>query len=76
MHSKQIKFVQLEPAAFLTDMDFFAMSAAERGVYWTIILYLYCNNGKCDFDIEGLAWLNFPQLVEFRKWLKKLFSAA
>ena len=30
----KIKFVQLESQAFLTDLDFITMSAAERGVFW------------------------------------------
>ena len=43
---KKIKYVQLEPAAILTDLDWQKMSAEERGVYWQIILTLYCHNGK------------------------------
>jgi len=41
-----IKYVQLEPSAFLSDIDFQMMNAEERGVYVSIILYLYCNGGK------------------------------
>lgn len=44
------KFVQLESAAFLTDVDFMVMSAAQRGVYCTLIFLLYCNNGKLEFN--------------------------
>jgi hypothetical protein len=41
-----IKYVQLEPAAFLSDVQFIQMTMAERGIYWTLILLLYCNNGE------------------------------
>jgi len=53
----KIKFVQLESQAFLTDLDFITMSAAERGVYCTLILHLSCNDGKCRFDPQALARL-------------------
>jgi uncharacterized protein YdaU (DUF1376 family) len=42
----KIKYVSLEPAAFLSDVDFIAMYADQRGVYITLILFLYCNNGR------------------------------
>ncbi len=45
-----VKYVWLEPAAFLTDIDFQMMNAEQRGVYWSIILYLYANNGKIDLN--------------------------
>ncbi|MBC8472076.1 MAG: DUF1376 domain-containing protein [Planctomycetes bacterium] len=41
----------------MTDMDFLAMTSEERGAYWTLILYLYCNNGKCNLDISLLSQL-------------------
>jgi hypothetical protein len=41
-----IKYVQLEPAAFLSDAEFIQMTMTERGIYWTLILLLYCNNGE------------------------------
>jgi len=64
----KIKFVQLESQAFLTDLDFVGFSAAERGVYCTLILQLYCSGGKCEFDPKALARLcnceNFEQIWE------------
>ena len=54
---KQVKFVQLESGAFLTDVDFITMTAEQRGVYITLILFLTCNNGKCRFDAEVLSAL-------------------
>jgi uncharacterized protein YdaU (DUF1376 family) len=54
---KQVKFVQLESGAFLTDVDFITMTAEQRGVYITLILFLNCNNGKCRFDEKVLSAL-------------------
>ncbi len=53
----KVKFVQLEPEAFLTDLDFVAMTLEERGAYFTLILFLYSNNGKCNLDISVLSKL-------------------
>lgn len=49
------KYVQLESEAFLTNLDFIAMALEELGAYFTLILYLYCNNGKCRLDISVLG---------------------
>ena len=61
-----MKFVQLEPNAFLSDGDFGAMNAEQRGVYWSLILYLYCNGGRLKLDFEKLGRLcaceNFEQV--------------
>ena len=53
----KIRYVQLESQAFLTDLDFITMSAGERGVYCTLLLHLYCNAGRCEFDPQALARL-------------------
>ena len=50
MPENKIKYVQLEPGAFLTDIDFQMMDAEQRGVYCSVIFYLYCNNGKIELD--------------------------
>ena len=41
----------------MTDLDFIAMTLEERGAYFTLILYLYCNKGKCELDIPVLSQL-------------------
>jgi uncharacterized protein YdaU (DUF1376 family) len=51
----KIRYVQLESESFLTDLDFIRMSAQERGVYCTLLFYLYCNNGRCELDPPTLA---------------------
>lgn len=74
--SLKIKFVQLEPNAFLSDSDFQAMTATERGVYWTLLLYLYANDGRLRLDFKQLAILcackNFEQI--WSKIKKKFLS--
>lgn len=57
MSKKQPKYVSLEPDAFLSDLDFQAMTAEQRGVYCTLIFYLYRNNGRLRYDINTLAKL-------------------
>jgi uncharacterized protein YdaU (DUF1376 family) len=53
----KVRFVQLESEAFLADIDFMRMSAAERGVYVTLLFYLYCNDAECEFDPRQLGRL-------------------
>jgi len=68
----KIDFVQLESKAFLTDIDFGKMSAAERGVYCTLIFYLYCNDGKCEIDPPALSRLCNCKNREFGKIWEKI----
>ena len=49
----KIKYVQLEPAAFLTDVDFQMMTAEQRGVYCSIIFNLYANGGELKIQNKG-----------------------
>ena len=67
---KKVKFVQLEPDAVLADTDFQIMTAEERGVYWTIILYLYSSAGKCKFEIKKLK--KICNCENFKKVWKKI----
>ena len=50
---KQAKYVQFEANAFTSDSDFVTMTAEQRGVYFSLICYLYSNNGKLKFDTEN-----------------------
>lgn len=45
-----LQYVQFQPSQDLLDVRFQMMSPAERGVYWTIKLYLYANGGKFPLD--------------------------
>jgi len=71
MKRKKIQYVSLEAGAFISDMAFQVMTAQERGVYCTIIFYLYENNGRMPLDIEVLKHLcnceNFEKVWEFVK---------
>lgn len=71
MKRKKIKYISLESGAFISDLLFQAMTAAERGVYCTLIFYLYENNGRLSFDIESLKHLcncqDFEKAWEFIK---------
>jgi len=51
------KYIQLEPAAFLSDEDFQMMDATERGIYTTLIFYMLCNNGRIKNDLDGIKRL-------------------
>ena len=69
MRRKKIQYVSLESGAFLSDLFFQAMNAEERGVYCSLIFYLYENNGRLPLDIETLKHLcnceNFEKAWEF-----------
>jgi hypothetical protein len=71
----KIRFVQLESGAFFTDLDFITMSAAERGVYCTLLLHLYCNAGRCEFEPQALGRLcNCDDFEKVWKRLAKKFQ--
>ena len=71
MKSSKIKFVQLEPGAFLTDPDFIKMTPAQRGIYISLILALYCNNGSLKFD-KNLSKLCCCSYSQFTKIFSKI----
>jgi len=54
MRKNDLKFVQFQPAKDLLDINFLSMTDRQRGVYWSIKLYLYCNNGRCPLDYDKL----------------------
>lgn len=66
---KKIQYVSLESGAFLSDLIFQAMNAEERGVYCSLIFYLYENNGRLPLDFATLGHLcncqNFEKVWEF-----------
>lgn len=55
---KDIKYIQLEASGFLTDIDFQMMNAEQRGVYCSIIFYLYCNEGKLELGDNSITLLS------------------
>ncbi len=65
----KIKYVQLEPAEVLLDFHTSRMTAEQFGCYWLIIMSLYCQNGKLEFDVKELGLLcnctkNFEKIWE------------
>lgn len=71
MKHKKIQYVSLEAGAFLSDLVFQVMAAEERGVYCSLIFYLYENNGALPFNTDYLNQLcncrNFEKVWEFIK---------
>ena len=68
MRKKDINYVSLDSKSIITDAAFQAMSAEQRGVYLTLILYLYANGGSIAFDPHTLGRLcncdNFENIWE------------
>ncbi len=65
----KIKYVQLEPAEVLLDFHTSRITAEQFGCYWLIIMSLYCQNGKLEFDVKELGLLcnctkNFEKVWE------------
>jgi uncharacterized protein YdaU (DUF1376 family) len=55
---KDIKHIQLESGAFISDVDFQLMDAEQRGVYCSIILYLYANGGTIELNNTDITLLS------------------
>jgi len=71
----KVRFVQLEPEAIVAEPDFQVMTAEERGVYLSMILYLYCNNGRLKLNVELLRKLcNARPDFDFAAVLKKFIN--
>jgi len=51
----KIRYVQLEPEAIIAEPDFQMMTVSERGVYLTLMLYLFCNGGRMKLDIDRMS---------------------
>ncbi len=74
MKRKKIQYVSLESGAFISDLIFQAMTAAERGVYCTLIFYLYENSGKMPYDVELLRSLcNCQDFEKIWNFIKQKF---
>lgn len=72
----EIKYVQLESSSFLSDPDFQLMNATERGVYCTVIFYMYLNDGKIQNDPERIKTLTNSGESFEKSWncVKKKFT--
>ena len=85
LRKKDITYVSLDSKSFIADTAFQAMSAEQRGVYCTLIFYLYANGGSIAFDPPTLGRLcncdDFENIWEkiksrFRKKRNKIFHSA
>jgi uncharacterized protein YdaU (DUF1376 family) len=55
--SKEPMHFDLVPADFTGDIDFQMMTAEQRGIYCTVIFYMYQNRGYCNLDRVAIATL-------------------
>ena len=74
MTKKDINYVSLDSKSFVSDAAFQAMNAETRGVYCTLIFYLYANGGSIAFDPLALGRLcncdDFEKVWEKSKELR------
>ena len=64
---KEPNHFDLVPADFTGDMDFQLMNAEQRGIYCTVLFYMYQKQGYCNLNSDGIATLcrsaeNFEKL--------------
>jgi len=70
---QKIKYVQMEPAEVLLDFHTSRMTAEQFGCYWLIMMNLYCEGGKINFDLKEFSLLcNCAE--NFEKVWKKIES--
>ena len=53
----KIKHVQLEPACYPADAEWGVMTPADRGIYDSLIMYMYCGDGTLFNGVSELARL-------------------
>jgi len=66
--AKKLKYIQIQPDRDFLNADFLMLSPALRGIYLTVKMYLYTNNGVCELDYCKLA------VITNCKNFKKYFS--
>ncbi len=57
MTKQKIKTVRLQAGAFTSDSDWQVMTDSQRGIYWSIIVYLYENGGRLQYDEKKIKKL-------------------
>ena len=62
-----MKYVQLEPGAFIGDIDFQVMTDRQRGIYLSLILYLYSSGGTLPNTVQTLFKLCSSTLENFEE---------
>lgn len=64
-----IKYVQLESGDFLSDPDFQLMTSEERGIYCSVIFYMYLNGGKIQNNSERIKNLTNTRESFEKSWV-------
>lgn len=57
INDKKIRYVSIDPTAFLFDADFMSLDFFERGFYLTMLFYLFSSNGRIPNDMAKLRRL-------------------
>ena len=65
--ANDMKYVQLEPGAFIGDIDFQVMTDRQRGIYLSLILYLYSSGGTLPNTVQTLFKLCSSTLENFEE---------
>lgn len=65
--STDVRYIQFEPGAALTDDEVAAFDDAQYRCYWQLIFYLYCNKGRCENNLEKLARMLNKNIDSFRE---------
>lgn len=58
----KVQYVQLDASMFFTDEDFLMMDESQRGIYCSIVLFLYCKNGGIKIESNNVITLLQPDI--------------
>ena len=72
MAKEKVRYVQLAPSDFLSDADFQTWDAETRGVYTTIIFYMYANGGCVENNEEVLQRMTNCRKETWKVTLQKI----
>jgi len=73
--AKKLKYIQIQPDRDFLNGDFLMLSPALRGIYLTVKLYLYTNNGVCELDYCKLATItNCKNFKKYFPQVEHLFT--
>lgn len=71
---KKIRYVSIDPSAILLDQQFVSLNLQQRGMYFSILLYLFVNNGSIGKDFNALAKAIGYTGNQFEKSFKSISS--
>ena len=71
---KKLMYVQFQPGSDFLNEDFLTLSTMLRGIYLTIKMYLYANNGSCELNYGKLSAItNCKNIKKYWPQVKNLF---